>query len=54
MDSEIDKNQPEATKSTPTKTKFNELKALESYLAKTNANNRSFVFNMLTGNEDVR
>ena len=35
-----------------TKTKFNELKALESYLAKTNANNKSSIFNMLTGNED--
>lgn len=52
MDSEMDKNQPEASKSTSTKAKFNELKALESYLAKTNANNRSSVFNMLTGNED--
>lgn len=35
-----------------TKTKFNELKALESYLARTNANNKSSIFNMLSGNED--
>ncbi len=35
-----------------TRKQFNELKALESYLAKQNASNKTSIFNMLTGNED--
>jgi hypothetical protein len=35
-----------------TRKQFNELKALENYLAKQNASNRTAMFNMLTGSED--
>ena len=36
-----------------THTKLNELRALEMYIAKTNASNKVSYFNMLTGNEDA-
>ncbi len=52
MKEEINEN-TEYKEEKSNQTKLNELKALEMYIAKTNANNKHSYFNMLTGNEDA-
>jgi hypothetical protein len=47
------KNKKNTSKGSESTSKLNELKALENYIAKTNATNKGAYFSMLTGNEET-